>query len=344
MKFLFALALLVASFGPAQTPVQAQSGAQSVEPMHRVEVVVFRHASGRSDAHREEALKTFDAAVNPLLLKRLERRLDRQFELVGRAGPAFPNPLGPQTGIREADEDTTDEDTTDTDPAAEAGAGQPTIVEQPRAFVAIDGLSEVMAAAYRRLQSSNRYEPIASRAWYQPVRAPGRSRAVRIHDQSVILRERPTQDPNPAAFPADDDLADAASAVREHFRLDGTLQLSRRQHLGIALELHWREPAASSFRPSSSIQSGGDSGFNRNDGWETHRLVQSRVVREQRLEYFDSPLFGVLVYITRFKPLLPVPSPEPEPVSDPVIDPAPESGSPGTAPDAGEATGSSTGR
>ena len=103
-------------------------------------------------------------------------------------------------------------------------------------------------------------------------------------------------------------------------RLDGTLALVQRQFLHADLDLRWRSvvqrPAAPDAPTDARIGATADDDRDPPQ-FEVHRLQQSRVIRTDRWEYFDSQRFGVLLRITELDPLEPLPPPEPERAEDP---------------------------
>ena len=110
------------------------------------------------------------------------------------------------------------------------------------------------------------------------------------------------------------------------YQLDGTVTLRRSRFLHLDVRLDWREPVFSEesldeegvsdadfssllpsypAQPSSTDSPSGDEDeaapLPVPDSFLVHRLEQSRLVRTDRLEYFDHPVLGVLAHITRFE-------------------------------------------
>jgi hypothetical protein len=188
-------------------------------------------------------------------------------------------------------------------------------------------LGERMQDAWRRLRLSEPFRPLQYLAWEQGGNAPFPT--VRVHDLEVILSVEPaaagltTAEPQELAPAPDQDPAHSATVVPadvaealpiRHYRLDGAASLTRSRflHLSIAVEL--REPlyegtAAAGAGPraidsrdvSPDASLGGVPDAPEQPaptGFLVHELVQSRVVRTGRMEYFDGPVLGVLAWVT----------------------------------------------
>lgn len=168
-----------------------------------------------------------------------------------------------------------------------------------------DGLSIVtqksneMDNAWRRLRSSQGYEPLLYAAWqqnridyYPPIR---------IHDQQVIdtqLRP-PTQ-----IMIADLTAGDPLAAYRSTFyRLDGTLQLRRSRFLHLFMDLELREEKPQNVNDAglltgNSMQVDSMNPAARPDAYKVYSMKQNRQLNTGQMQYFDTPYFGALVYVT----------------------------------------------
>lgn len=159
--------------------------------------------------------------------------------------------------------------------------------------------SDQMDNVWRRLRSSKNYRPLVYAAWqqnridyYPPMR---------IHDQQVIASQlRP---PTPMML-ADLTAVDPLAAYRSSFyHLDGSLQLRRSRFLHLFIDLELREEA-----PRNDIEAsffGGDSNQNQTTGaidsptvYGIYTLNQNRQISTGKMQYFDTPYFGALVYVT----------------------------------------------
>lgn len=175
----------------------------------------------------------------------------------------------------------------------------PATPELPPPYVAVDALSEPMARAWRRLNDSAAYRPLTRRSWYQPAIPNAQTPRVRVYDDHVILTARPEFDAdagnapeNPSLSGVDGDPFLEQRQPAPFYRLDGSIRLRQRQFLHLDIDLSWREPAP-------LLPGAGTGAADR--GWLLHRITQSRTVRRDRLEYFDSAWIGVLALVTRFE-------------------------------------------
>src|SRR5690625_6735358 len=75
-----------------------------------------------------------------------------------------------------------------------------------------------------------------------------------------------------------------------HCRLDGAVRLRRQRHVHADINLAWRipeqPPETRLFTPLEKIT------------YLTHHLDESRAIRSNRFEYFDSGWLGVLLHVT----------------------------------------------
>lgn len=260
-------------------------------PIYRVEVILFEHADGRSDRRFSTELDTFHTLTDPLRRAR---------ELAARA--AWEERQAEIAGLQEADETRLALDLIDALDALEADmpAEEAAISEipLPEFFLQLDELSPGMQAAWRRLTDSGAFRPLSWRAWHQPLSRQQLAPSVRLHDDQIIrldwLDVERTLPPLPGQ-PAHRDFELAAFMPEAHYRLDGSLRLRQRQFTHIELDLVWRDPVDATSGPLNPMHW-------RPAGFESHRLSQSRAVRPERLEYFDSAQFGVLVQIVRWRP------------------------------------------
>ena len=284
----------------AQNTVQ-QNGNEQTVPQHRVELIVFSHNSGRSDGYRTTALDDFSATLDPLKLAEAEQAAAEALERFQRL-----------SGIAQADgDDRTGQSTESAD-----------VIPEP--YIAQAELSEPMQAALERLDRSGAYTPLTWRVWYQTAERNERTRWVRLHDEQIIDLMNPS---NPyerdghLSFPTEPNrVADNATTI-EHYRLDGRTRLRQRQFLHLHFDLEWRESAG---RPAPILEAGSSfdqpriepASIDQAPAWRVHRFEQSRIVRVDRIEYFDSEWLGVIALLTRIEP--PEPDEEVESVAEPV--------------------------
>jgi hypothetical protein len=156
-----------------------------------------------------------------------------------------------------------------------------------------------MDNAWRRLRSSNSYRPLVYTAWeqnridyYPPLR---------IHDMQVLATR--LQPPTPIML-ADLTAPDPLAAYRTTFyQLDGSAQLRRSRFLHLFLDLEIREemppgPAVAGIPGENYIQKPTGSFTDRPVTYGVYKLKQNRQVSTGEMQYFDTPYFGALVYVT----------------------------------------------
>ena len=171
--------------------------------------------------------------------------------------------------------------------------------------------SNKMDATWRRLRSSKGYRPLIYTAWeqnrvdyYPPMR---------IHDQRIIdtQLQMPTN-----ILRADLTAQDPLAAYRsDYFQIDGSLQLRRSRFLHLYLDLELREEASqneyaesanqgmteASFLDTADKQGFTDTGIRESGAYGVYALQQNRQISTGEMQYFDTPYFGALVYVTHIR-------------------------------------------
>ena len=159
--------------------------------------------------------------------------------------------------------------------------------------------SDKMDNAWRRLRSSQNYRPLVYTAWdqnrvdyYPPIR---------IHNEQVIdTRLRPPTPVMVADLTSEDPLAAYRSTF---FQIDGSLQLRRSRFLHLFLDLEFREKNTNNAIEAGFL-GGGDTQVDMGsdtDGRGVHgvyTLSQNRQISTGQMQYFDTPYFGALVYVS----------------------------------------------
>jgi hypothetical protein len=173
----------------------------------------------------------------------------------------------------------------------------------PDQFEFIDGRSDYMNDVWRRLRASKAYRPLLWTAWqqnridyYPPVR---------VHDEQLIDRQfRPSD----GKLLVDLTAADPLFLYRsEFYQLDGSVQLRRSRFLHVYLDLEYRQ----GFSPRLPVE---DTEGDLNDdlintiedsytgpvdeAYKLHHLKQNRQIQTGKLNFFDTPALGVLVFVT----------------------------------------------
>jgi hypothetical protein len=212
------------------------------------------------------------------------------------------------------------------------------VVEEvdPNAVIHVEEMSPVMQDAWRRLRLSAPFRPEQYLSWEQGSQEPFPK--LRLHDLEVVLvddpyaalreplpgetEEEPTMPSEPMSIeklcaqslepnPLDEDpLPDPTL----YYRIDGTVVMRRSRFLHLDLDLQMREavfeaetePAqlgllsASYTEPVDEDEEPAEEP--RPSSFLLHDLVQSRQVKTGRMEYFDTPVLGVLAYISTVEP------------------------------------------
>lgn len=250
---------------------------------YRVDVVVFTHADGQSDAWPDEDFEPFVEFVDPARAK-WAREHDR---------------------ASQSDADDDDGDEREIDNALEAletiaslERDEPSLVEAllyPDPWIAQDAPSDRMQPVLERLASRGAYRVRSHLSWYQPLGEESPARAVRIHGDRPIAADWITLSPTGQLSRRGRTVESAADlGVNIHYRLDGYLRLRQRQFMHADVELHWRARQSPGPAPMLMPPARDDSRF------EQHYLQQSRTVRRGRFEYFDSEWLGLLLLVTEY--------------------------------------------
>lgn len=190
-------------------------------------------------------------------------------------------------------------------------------VEIPWADIHLVGeRSEQMNSVWRNLRLSAEFRPEAFLAWEQPAEEP--FPLLRVHNQEILLVDDPFEMMRPLRPVPDEDpeeggrqwsgyvfnyQPDSGGLVlgqlpepRYHYVLDGTVRLRRSRFLHFELDLGYFLPL-----PAGLSGIAGPPLLAEFQGFPEYELRQSRQVRTGRMEYFDSPVLGALVWITEFE-------------------------------------------
>ena len=165
----------------------------------------------------------------------------------------------------------------------------------PDDLIANEQKSNRMDGVWRRLRSSKEYRPLLFAAWQQ--NRTDYYPPMRIHDEIVVDEQlNPPTNIMIAVLAAEDPLGAYMSTF---YRLDGTLQLRRSRFLHLYLDLEYREGTQPSDPDTqTSFFNIKDPALPEEPAYSIHSLQQNRQVRSGQLQYFDTPNFGALVFVT----------------------------------------------
>ena len=231
--------------------------------VYRVEVIVFRNLLATTEMNKVLELRSFSKFPDTGDTEQIKK------QAVGRANkPAAGWPGALQGGL-------------------------------PDDLIIVTQKSGEMDNAWRRLRSSQNYRPLLYTAWdqnridyYPPMR---------IHNEQLIdTRLRPPT-PVMVANPTSDD---PLAAYRSNFfQIDGSLQLRRSRFLHLFLDLEIREKNANNAN-EAEVPGEGDTrvnmGSDTDEGgvYGVYTLSQNRQISTGQMQYFDTPYFGALVYVS----------------------------------------------
>ncbi len=264
MKRFLALQLLLLS-----SAVLAESGA------YRVEVIVFRNLLATDEPAEVSGLRNFSEFPDLEGTGNPEEAGDIADTLQARNTPVSP----------------------DGEPTA--GPDLPSRDDLPDDLVVVTQKTTEMDTAWRRLRSSQNYRPLVYAAWdqnrvdyYPPIR---------IHNEQLI--DTQLRPPTPILV-ADLTKEDPLAAYRSSFfQIDGSLQLRRSRFLHLSLDLEIREettkkPSEPALAGDNDIRVDGVYIPDTSVAYGVHTLKQNRQISTGQMQYFDTPYFGALVYVS----------------------------------------------
>jgi hypothetical protein len=154
-----------------------------------------------------------------------------------------------------------------------------------------------MDGVWRRLRSSEGYRPLVYTSWEQ--NRTDYYPPMRVHDTQIIDTQlRPPTHILVADLAAEDPL----TAYRSTFyRIDGGAQLRRSRFLHLYLDLEFRENTLQDTQPSTFFGNTDIQPLNLDISEHPNRvytLKQNRQIRSRQMQYFDTPYFGVLVFVS----------------------------------------------
>jgi hypothetical protein len=245
----------------------ASSAALAESGVYRVEVIVFRNLSTTAELIEAPELRSFSQFPD--------------LENSGQRGNLSGEPAVVETG------------------SLPAGLSDVLQSDLPDDMRVVTAKGNEMDDVWRRLRSSQGYQPLLYAAWeqnrvdyYPPMR---------IHDQQVIDTQlRPPTRVMVADLTAPDPLAAFRSTF---YQLDGSVQLRRSRFLHLFLDLEFREQRSQNIAavgfPDGNVMPTANGGSAEAAGiYGVYALKQNRQVSTGEMQYFDTPFFGALVYVT----------------------------------------------
>ncbi len=197
-------------------------------------------------------------------------------------------------------------------PAAQAQTPTPGAAlsseDKPVAFLELPKQSQRLQGVYRVLRLSRDYRPLQHISWQQPALGTARARAVHLNLYEAardLIEELP---PELAEIQIPEEVAQIEEPGAPVF--DGFIRVRSASFLHIDIDINYfpaafkaDEPLAS--RDESATPEGEDSEAKPQpppvQAVEYVRLRESRKIRLNELHYFDHPLFGVIVQVSRLE-------------------------------------------
>jgi hypothetical protein len=251
---------------------------------YRVEVLVLTHIDQQQEAREVRHLKDYSTALD--FLQPPEDPEEDPSEQAPRESPAEPP-----------------EATLDGESAIPADAWEevPLTEEDPWNVVThVEEMGPEMQEAWRRLRLSGPFRPLQYLAWEQGSNPP--FPLLRVHDLVTVLVDDPWIEQRMLLLDEGDGSTVFGDPVA-YYQLDGTVSLTRSRFLHVAVDIEWREPVFDEPRPTSVMpMPAGVETLTTTEpvpaAFLVHHLEQSRPVRSGRMEYFDGPVLGVLVWLS----------------------------------------------
>jgi len=269
-----AMACLLVCFAPGL------AGANEAA-VYRVDVIVFAHLNGESDQRHEREVSDFSDDLDP----------EANARAAAWTASDEPEELSIEDQARRDAVATLDQLRALENPERRAGSqfsGGPVF---PTPWLALDGMAAEMVSAWQRLDASTRHRPLVWRSWHQPLTQNDSGRWIRLKGGDVLGLDWLTQEAvDPKYLDAYQPGPYRFLLPRSTNQLDGVIRVRRRQFMHVDFNLVWQIPVGATPSPLKSKWSDVS-------GFLIHPLEQSRSIRRDRIEYFDSSFLGALVRI-----------------------------------------------
>ncbi|OGT33229.1 MAG: hypothetical protein A2W28_00320 [Gammaproteobacteria bacterium RBG_16_51_14] len=142
-----------------------------------------------------------------------------------------------------------------------------------------------MDGIYRVMKSSKEYRPLVHVSWQQP--GGSGERAVHIEKHDGTLPESGISDDNEPDF-----------LIPPRFIVDGTIRIRSSHFLHVDVDLVYFIDTLSNTGSAPSRDSS-DSAMSVRKKAEYVRMNETRKIKLNELHYFDHPMFGVILQVTR---------------------------------------------
>lgn len=248
---------------------------------YRVDVIVFSHLGGASDQRHSPEVSDFGEYLDPLANARAAAWMP----------PIEPEEISISEQARLDALETIDQlralENPDQRPAGEFRGG-PVF---PTPWLGLDGMSSIMVRAWQRLEASERHQPLVWRSWHQALESGERGRWIRLRGGRLLGLDWLNQEVADPQYLAPFESGPYPFLLpRTRHQLDGVIRLRQRQFMHVDLDLIWQTPIEATPSPLAAD-------WYRPGGVDRHPLEQSRSIRTDRVEYFDSSLLGILVRV-----------------------------------------------
>ena len=288
------------------------------EKRYRVEILVLSHLHHEAVPSDAEVLRDFSSSLDFL-----EAKSDED-----------------EDGEDENSEDR-QEDEEGAETGSELLPGEDLPEEPWADVIAVEDMSDVMREAWRRMRLSAPFRPEQYLSWEQSADEPFPSLRIHdldvlliensCTDLHEILAVEAMEEDNegdgededrPVVFSdqgnilpggAEEDAVEEAAEEPElpdstlFYRIDGTVMLRRSRFLHLDLDIELRQAVVDEQPLTPASLPGSENESNEPElpapaaSFLIHHLKQSRQVKSERMEYFDSPVLGVLAWITPFE-------------------------------------------
>ena len=191
------------------------------------------------------------------------------------------------------------------DDAIELIIGDPTAREATgaaaaglRPYYALQERFYGMRAAYRALRLSAEYRPLLHVAWQQPGPDGRRALAVRLDNTLFAAQQAiatPSRSGDAATWPDEPAVVEQQAYQPPELLYDGLVRLRSARFLHLDVDFAY-------FPAPDKAQVAGDAATTPNSSRSTAdyvRLTESRRVTPDNTYYFDHPMFGLIVSVTR---------------------------------------------